>query len=121
MPRYVILWLLTALLLAGCSAPGITPTPTALPEVTMPASRAAIGDQPTPTPETGLIFDLSPGAQQPPAGGAAPLAAAEPLTAAEVQAILNRLPALEPTAGDVEGFKFPPQTLPAPRPGKTVA
>ncbi len=119
-PRYRVcsLFACLALLLSACGAAPAAPIPT--PGVSVPAGRVVISVEPTPAPDPGLTFDLSQGEAQPEAGAAAPVAPAEPLPAADVQAILNRLPALEPAAGDVEGFKFPPQTLPAPRPGTTV-
>ncbi len=119
-PRYRAFSLFTclALLLAACGAAPANPTPS--PEANVPPARVVISAEPTPSPDTGLVFDLSLGADQPEAGAAASVAPAGPLPVAETQAILNRLPALEPTAGDAQPFKFPAQTLPAPRPGATI-
>ncbi len=119
-PHYRVfsLFACLALLLAACGAPPAVSAPT--PEVKMPPAQVVISAEPTPAPDTGLIFDLAQGAEQPVTGEAPSIAPTEPLPAAAAQAILNRLPALEPTSGDAQPFKFPPQTLPAPRPGTTV-
>ncbi len=43
-----------------------------------------------------------------------------PLSAAETQALLDRLPPLPVEAGDAQDFRLPPSTLPAPRTGTVV-
>ncbi len=110
------------LLLAACSTVQTAPTPT--PEVNVPpsggVSTEAATEAPTAAPTTGLVFDLAVGAQQPASVQVAPVATAQPLTAAETQNILLRLPALKSEAGDAQPFAFPAQSLPAPRPGRTI-
>lgn len=107
-----------ALLLVACGAPPIAPTPT--PEASLPAGRIVIAAA-TPETQQGLTFDLSLGADQPEAAGEGLVRPpAEPLDPTETQRILVRLPALEPATGDTQDFKFPPQSLPAPRPGVTL-
>ncbi len=85
-------------------------------EVTMRRSRLALTPQPTP----GLRYRLSEGREQ--AGPAEVLtpATAEPLAAADTQKLLDRLPPLTGEAGDVMELNLPKDTLPAPRPGKTI-
>ena len=43
-----------------------------------------------------------------------------PLSLAEIEAVLNRLPSLESEASDQEAFRLPEAVLPPPRPGETV-
>ncbi len=122
-PRHLAFLLSIVLLLAACSTPQAAPTP--IPEVSATPIRIVGGAELTSAPTatataTGLIFDLTVGAEQPAAVEAIPVAAAQPLAAAETQSILVRLPALEPAAGDVQPFAFPAQSLPAPRPGATI-
>ena len=49
-----------------------------------------------------------------------PVADTEPLSPDEAQAVLDRLSELEGEAADVKEFRFPAETLPAPRPGETI-
>ena len=44
-----------------------------------------------------------------------------PLTVAEIQAVLNRLPSLEGEPDDVSDFQLPEAILPPPQPGETVS
>lgn len=86
------------------------------PEVDLPSVRAAA----SPTPVPGLQFTLSAGSEQ---GGAAevlPPAPSQPLSEADTQRLINRLPPLEGQAGDVLELNLPKETLPAPRPGQTI-
>ena len=70
---------------------------------------------------TGLQFRLSEGAEQPAAVAPLPVAEPTPLTPAEAQAILNRLPPLAEEAGDVQTFALPAESLPPPRAGQTIS
>lgn len=69
---------------------------------------------------TAPILTLSEGNQQ---GGAVeqlPVAPSEPLSDAEVQAILDRLPPLEVDEDDSQDFRLPSESPPPPRTGETV-
>jgi uncharacterized protein YfaS (alpha-2-macroglobulin family) len=68
----------------------------------------------------GLTLILSEGAQSPQGAAAPPLAATEPLSEAETQAILDRLPPLEPAAVLTTSFRLPEASLPPPTPGVTI-
>ncbi len=120
--RHLAFLLPIMLLLAACSAVQTAPTPA--PEVSaLPGG--GVGAEltitaPTAEPTTGLAFDLAAGAEQPAAVQVAPVATALPLTEAEIQNLLVRLPALESEASDAQPFAFPAQSLPAPRPGTTI-
>lgn len=63
--------------------------------------------------------ELSDGKPQPEMTEALPLATGEPLSPAEIESILARLPALTTDSGGVD-FNFPTEILPPPRPGNTV-
>ena len=67
-----------------------------------------------------LQFRLSEGKAQPQTAVSVPLAAGTPLTDAEIQQILDRLPELMAQETDAVDFNLPPETLPAPRPGATI-
>jgi len=67
---------------------------------------------PTPATINGLELLLSEGAAQPQAPSPIARPASQPLDAAEVQPILDRLPPLELEATDIEEFNLPPQSLP---------
>jgi len=69
---------------------------------------------------TGLQITLSEGSEQPVAVEPVTVAPAEPLAAAEVQPILDRLPALEAETDDQQEFRLPEEILPPPRPGATI-
>ena len=69
---------------------------------------------------TGLPIEISQGAEQPPAREHVARATAEPLTAAQMQAVLNRLQPLPTSPGDAQAFAFPSAPLPPPRPGQTI-
>ncbi|MEW5721661.1 MAG: alpha-2-macroglobulin family protein [Thermodesulfobacteriota bacterium] len=69
----------------------------------------------------GLVFSLGEGtAPPPPPAAAAPRVMGEPLPEERVRSILERLPAPQAGVGEAEEFAFPPETLPPPRPGRTV-
>lgn len=68
-----------------------------------------------------LSVRLSQGEEQPDVVEPLPLAAGTPLSPDEVAPILARLPTLAPEEGDVQAFNLPPTSLPAPRPGQTIA
>ena len=72
------------------------------------------------TPPTGLPIAISEGVDQPPAQEHVARATAEPLTAAQMQAVLNRLQPLPVSPGDAQAFAFPSAPLPPPRPGQTI-
>ena len=116
-PRHLAFLLFVCSLLVACSAPPSAATLTPEPG---PPARVVVAAAPTAEPASGLVFDLAAGAEQPAPVEALPMAAAQSLEAAAVGAILNRLPTQEPVAGDAQDFAFPAQSLPAPRPGKTV-
>jgi uncharacterized protein YfaS (alpha-2-macroglobulin family) len=67
-----------------------------------------------------LFIRLSEGQAQPDVIEPVKVATGEPLTEAEIEAILARLPELEVETGDVVDFKIPVDSLPPPRPGETI-
>ena len=114
----LMLLVLLGLSLAGCAAQPVTPLP---PEdaVRTTASRS-ITVRTAATPATGLPIEISQGAEQPPAQEHVARATAEPLTAAQMQAVLDRLQPLPASPGDAQAFAFPSAPLPPPRPGQTI-
>ena len=68
----------------------------------------------------GLQITLSEGSEQPAATTPMTVAAATPLSADAVQALLDRLPPLETAATDQQEFRLPTEVLPPPRPGATI-
>ena len=68
-----------------------------------------------------LVLILGPGQAQPAAAARIALASGTPLSEAEIQAVLDRLPALGLAPGDVVEFSLPPQTLRPPVTGETIA
>ena len=116
--------LMALAILAGaalsCSVPK-TPTPTPPPTggggLTYDRSSGAIalagGAQ-------GMRLALSQGTEIPAQPERVPPAETQPLSPEQRRAVLGRLPALEGAPEDVQEFKLPPQTLPAPRPGQTI-
>ena len=74
----------------------------------------------TPASTNGLTVALSEGAEQPQATEAVPVGETQPLTTAEVQPVLDRLPPLETGTALTEAFKLPPESLPPPIPGATI-
>ena len=67
-----------------------------------------------------MTIVLSPGAEQPEQAEPHPVAATEPLSAEETQALLDRLPPLPVEVGDEQAFRLPPESLPAPRTGDVI-
>jgi len=63
---------------------------------------------------------LSPGQAQPRAVVPLPVVTGDPLTQAEIEQILARLPALTPEPGDQGDFRLPGDPIPPPRPGETI-
>ena len=114
----LILLILVSLSLVACAAQPITPLPPEDP-VRTTASRS-ITVRTAATPATGLPIEISQGVEQPPAQEHVARATAEPLTAAQMQAVLNRLQPLPVSPGDAQAFAFPSAPLPPPRPGQTV-
>ena len=114
----LILLILVSLSLVACAAQPITPLPPEDP-VRTTASRS-ITVRTAATPATGLPIEISQGAEQPPAQEHVARATAEPLTAAQMQAVLNRLQPLPVSPGDAQVFAFPSAPLPPPRPGQTI-
>ena len=112
------LLVLLGLALAACAAQPITPLPPEDP-VRTTASRS-LTVRTVATPATGLPIEISQGAEQPPAQEQVARATAEPLTAAQIQAVLKRLQPLPVSPGDVQQFTFPSAPLPPPRPGQTI-
>ena len=47
-------------------------------------------------------------------------AVGQPLSDQETEAILRRLPPMQGSLADIQEFRLPPETLPAPRPGETI-
>lgn len=122
--------LLIASLVAGCVGPATpttrTNTPTPKPPTVVPGGltyvrsgsyAAATGGMQSMAP---LRYTLSQGQETPSQAQQNTLAETTGLTAAEVEAILKRLPELTGMEEDQVEFKLPPQTLPAPRPGQTI-
>lgn len=67
-----------------------------------------------------LLFRLSQGQEVQQTGPAISIVTGEPLTAEQIQQILDRLPALEAEEGDQVDFNLPDELIPPPRPGATV-
>lgn len=127
--------LLIAAMVAGCVGPATPTSGTHTPGTGTPTPRQ-------PTAETGgltyvrsasyatmtggtqsmasLRYTLSQGQETPSQAQQNTLAQTTALTAAEVEALLKRLPELTGQKEDQVEFKLPPQTLPAPRPGETI-
>jgi uncharacterized protein YfaS (alpha-2-macroglobulin family) len=70
--------------------------------------------------EPGLTIHLSEGQAQPQTALPITQVAGEPLTDAEIAAILNRLPQLQGETGDHLAFRLPEDVLPPPLPGETI-
>jgi len=67
-----------------------------------------------------LQFRLSKGQAQPDVSAGAPLVTGIPLTAEEIQRVLDRLPELVTTPGDTVEFNLPDASLPPPLTGETI-
>ncbi|MFH1929138.1 MAG: Ig-like domain-containing protein, partial [Chloroflexota bacterium] len=70
--------------------------------------------------EDGMKLVLSEGSELAVELAQVPVALTLPLSPDETQAVLDRLSELEGEAADVKEFRFPAETLPAPRPGETI-
>ena len=70
--------------------------------------------------EAQLLLTLSAGQPEPKNAARIALAEGTPLSEAEIEAILARLPELLPEAGDVVEFSLPTETLPPPQTGDRV-
>ena len=114
----LVLLVLWGLLLAGCAAQPVTPLPPEDPVRTTASRSLTVGN--AATPATGLPIEISQGAEQPPAREQVARATAEPLTPAQMQAVLARLQPLPASPGDAQAFAFPSAPLPPPRPGLTI-
>jgi hypothetical protein len=68
-----------------------------------------------------MTFTLSEGSDAPPPPETIRVLAGQPLSAADLQTLLSRLPALEGETGDQQPFRLPVETLKPPRPGETIA
>ena len=99
------LFVLLGLALAACAAQPITPLPPEDP-VRTTASRS-LTVRTVATPATGLPIEISQGAEQPPAQEQVARATAEPLTAAQMQAVLERLQPLPVSPGDAQAVRLP--------------
>jgi alpha-2-macroglobulin len=137
--RIVYIVLLLALLVSSCQT---GPTPTPAPVIVEPPGSVVVTDGTGPSVtegampvssnprgvalgqpgggSTGLKLTVGEGAEQTQAGPAIPLATAQPVPAAQAQAVLARLPAMTTGVSDTQAFAFPPASLPAPRPGQTI-
>lgn len=109
----VILAVVAALAATGCHARTAAIGPTEV-NVTQTTS-----EQPS-DPAPGLQFRLSEGVEQPPPQSVLPPAPAQPLERTALQRLLDRLPPLQAQEGDQQELNLPKETLPAPRPGKTI-
>ncbi|MGN6109745.1 MAG: Ig-like domain-containing protein, partial [Kofleriaceae bacterium] len=75
----------------------------------------------SPAGTRGLELRVSEGKQGAPAYDRAKLAPAQPLAAADVQALLSRAQPLAAEPGDAQSFAFRPRSQPAPRTGTQIA
>ena len=107
------------LLLAGCASSPADAVATL--EVSVrTVSRLVIASS-TETPAGGLQLRLSEGAEQPARAAAVTPAPSQPLSAAEAQRVLDRLPPVPTAPADVQDFALPATSLPPPRPGQTIS
>ncbi len=83
-------------------------------------TETAVSDSTGSTDQVGLAIELEEGSAQPQPGETLPPAPAEPLDDAATETLLGRLPAMEGEAEDVQDFRLPEASLPAPRTGVTV-
>ena len=118
------LLLLAALLLGGCRSPQDLATATPVVHIDKPVTTGldvrggalTRGEGVMP----GMQFQLSEGSEMPSVSEPVSVAAAIPLSEGEIERLLARLPALEGEAGDIQAFRLPERSLPAPRPGETI-
>ena len=129
-PRRVLFVLSTVLVIAGMLAVPLDPLVQTIRADSRPVGQwASTPRQEAPPmaesaalPENnnGLTIRLSEGAQETQAVEAVPVAEAQPLTDAEVQLVLDRLPPLETEAADQQVLNLPTASLPPPKPGETI-
>ncbi|WP_152974031.1 alpha-2-macroglobulin family protein [Levilinea saccharolytica] len=107
-------------MLVSCAMPAVPAAPQPVPiesNASQPSGGEALTTQ-SPSPEP---FQVSEGQPQPqPTPTAAPVES-QPLEAADVQALLGRLPALVSESGDTQDFRLAQGPLPPPRSGETTA
>lgn len=112
-----------ALALAACGGtPGTTtdvPGARTTPRATGAGDTGARGPLADAPGEGGLVWQISAGSP-PPQGDVMPPAAATPLSDADTQKILARLPAVGAEPGDQQDFALRPSSEPPPKPGSTV-
>jgi uncharacterized protein YfaS (alpha-2-macroglobulin family) len=109
---------LASLLLGQVVAP-VFASDRSLPAVTSGAQMAQISSPASDTP-TGLDITLSQGSAMAQSPVTNTVAASEPLSAEETQALLDRLPAIETEAGDQVEFNLPPDSLEPPTVAETI-
>lgn len=103
------LWLLI-LLTGGCVA---QPAPS-------PRAKGRLSSPPTHKTEAGLRFTLEPGEEKAAGQQSLKRPPLSPLSQAEVEALLKRLPAMAVRPGDRQDFALRPGSLPPPRTAKTL-
>lgn len=80
-----------------------------------------VNSQDEPPPDDTLPFRLSEGQPEfDPTLAAIPTAETTPLSAEELQVVLNRLPVVQAESGDEQEYRLPVESLPPPRPGGEV-
>jgi len=113
--------LLVLQLALGCRPPATptVPTPSEGDEGGLTVVRSGVSTR-REGGEDGMKLVLSEGSELAVELAQVPVADTEPLSPDEAQAVLDRLSELEGAAADVKEFRFPAETLPAPRPGETI-
>lgn len=117
-----VILLLTLALISGCNLPQSNP-PAGNNGQQIPVDvglTATPGDESTMDDNGDQPMTLGEGQSQPQGAQILPTAAAEPLTDAEIDAILSRLPTLPPDESNTADFKLAQGLLPPPRSGETV-
>ncbi|HMX20913.1 MAG TPA: alpha-2-macroglobulin family protein [Anaerolineales bacterium] len=94
------------------------PTPDSVP-VEVDVTESSPGGDDVQDDNYSILVDLSSGQSQPENTNPLPQATGEPLSSAEIEAILARLPALTADSAAMD-FNIPQEILPPPRPGNTV-
>ncbi len=135
----LLIGMIGVLVLTGCGLVGpnarrMNPTATPVPRISReqvtsgPITRGAteVSTDVRPMPlrakedKVGIVFTLSEGAEQPLVPIQHPLAEGRLLSDQDIAALLQRLSPLDAEHEDVQPFRFPAASLPAPRPGETV-
>ena len=114
----LILLVLLGLSLAACAGQPATLLPPE--EVVRTTASRSVTLRTAATPATSLPIEISEGAEQPPAQENVARTTAEPLTTAQMQAVLDRLQPLPASPGEAQAFAFPSAPLAPPRPGQTI-